>query len=175
MYSEEDPLHEIENELYRMTDRFSSILIFGDYNSRTRTFKDFIEVDEYLSTRFHSDELLCEYDTDLSYFQKSHVSLHRINSDTGINNYGYRLLDFCKTNSLFILNGRVGEDGSMGRRTCKNSSTIDYFICSANLMPNIVDLQVHEFSNILSDAHCPISLNIQFKTQINPSQPPILT
>ena len=98
-----------------MTDRFSSILIFGDYNSRTRTLKDFIEVDKYLSTRFHSDELLPEYDTDLSDFQKSHISLHRINSDTGINNYGYRLLDFCKTNSLFILNGRVGEDGSMGR------------------------------------------------------------
>ena len=35
------------------------------------------------------------------------------------NNYGYRLLDFCKTNSLYILNSRVGEDRSMGRRTCK--------------------------------------------------------
>ena len=30
---------------------------------------DFIEVEEYLSTRFHSDELVSEYATDTSYFQ----------------------------------------------------------------------------------------------------------
>ena len=44
---------------------------------------DFIEVEVYLSTRFHSDELVSEYATDISYFKKRPANLQRINSDTG--------------------------------------------------------------------------------------------
>ena len=30
--------------------------------------------------------------------------LHRRNSDTGVNNYGYRLIEFCIDNDLLIIN-----------------------------------------------------------------------
>jgi hypothetical protein len=30
------------------------------------------------------------------------------------------LLEFCKGNSLFIVNGRVGKDTNIGRFTCRN-------------------------------------------------------
>ena len=42
-------------------------------------------------------------------------------------NYGYKFIVFCKDNSLSILNGRL--DGS-SKVTCKNVSTVDYFLCS---------------------------------------------
>jgi hypothetical protein len=40
------------------------------------------------------------------------------------------LLEFCKGNSLFIVNGRVGKDKNIGRFTCRNDSVVDYCISS---------------------------------------------
>ena len=80
-----------------------------------------------------------------------------------MNSYGYNFLDFCKNINLFILNGRIGCDRDQPHLTCKNSSTVDYFISSANILPNILDFRILEFSPLYSDAHCPIALalNIQ--------------
>ena len=39
------------------------------------------------------------------------------------------------------------------------------------MMPYIRNLHVHEFSEILSNAHCPVTLQIQFKAQFYHSQP----
>ena len=39
-------------------------------------------------------------------------------------------LEFCKGNSLFIVNGRVGKDKNIGRFTCRNASVVDYYISS---------------------------------------------
>ena len=74
--------------------------------------------------------------------------------------YGYNLLNMCKNNDLFILNGRIGSDFTCPTLTCKNKSPVDYFISSAHILPIIKDLQVHEFSCLLSDAHSPVSFAI---------------
>ena len=43
------------------------------------------------------------------------------------------LLDICKTNNLFIVNGRIGDDKTKsGKLTCKNSSVVDYCICTCS-------------------------------------------
>ena len=42
------------------------------------------------------------------------------------------------------------------------------------MMPYIRNLHVHEFSEILSDAHCPVTLQIQFKAQAYHLQTEIL-
>jgi hypothetical protein len=38
------------------------------------------------------------------------IPLRRDNEDKVINQYGRKLLDFCKYNDVFILNDRIGED-----------------------------------------------------------------
>jgi hypothetical protein len=48
--------------------------------------------------------------------------------DSVKNHYGSRLLDLCKGNDLFIINGRIGNDKDIGKLTCKNSSVVDYVI-----------------------------------------------
>ena len=126
-----------------MDNRISNVLLFGDFNSRSRQLQDYIEADEFILKHFNSEDITNEYEQEISYFEgNKNVKLKRTNADTGINNYCYKLIDFCKTNNLFILNGRVGVDGGMGSHTCKNISTVDYFISSAQLVPYLNDLFV---------------------------------
>jgi hypothetical protein len=51
---------------------------------------------------------------------------------------------------LFLLNGRVGEDQHEGRLTCKNSSTVDYCLCTVYLLKYINNLKILHFSSIYS-------------------------
>ena len=89
-----------------------------------------IEFDPYICKKSDSQELSNEYESEIACFEKysSCISLNRSNRDKHINNYGYRLLDFCKCNSLYILNGRTGRDKGIGKCTSKEVSTIDYFL-----------------------------------------------
>ena len=116
---------------------------------------DIIEFDPYICKKSDSQELSNEYESEIACFEKysSCISLNRSNRDKHINNYGYRLLDFYKCNSLYILNGRTGRDKGIGKCTSKEVSTIDYFLCSSRFIPIIKDFYVNDFSQILSDAH----------------------
>ena len=125
-YSVEYPYQEIEDELYSMDYQILNVLLFGDFNSRSRQLQDYIEADEFFLEHFNSEDITNEYEKEISYFEgNENVKLKRTNADTGINNYGYK---------LFILN-----------LTCKNTSTVDYFISSAQLVPYLNDLFVGEF------------------------------
>ena len=94
------------------------------------------------------------------YFESNKVSLVRKSADTSINVYGYQMLDFCKSNDLFILNGRFGEDKIFPKLTCKDASTVDYFISTPQIFTHIADFHVHDFSPLYSDSHCPIALHL---------------
>ena len=83
----------------------------------------------------------------MRYFDDSEsFSLHRRNSDTDVNNYAYRMVDFCKDNNLYILNGRSNEDRS--KTTCKKM-----------LVPLIISCLLRIFSlyfrlQYMSFVHC---------------------
>ena len=64
-------------------------------------------------------------------FDDFQIPLHRFVKDTHVNNFGYKLVEFCKNNDLYLVNGRVGSDKAVGGLTCKNSSTADYVVASA--------------------------------------------
>ena len=78
-----------------------------------------------------------------------------------MNNYGYKMVEFCIDNNMYILNGR-GDINSC-RTTCKNVSTIDYFLSSPNIIPLLQTLYVHEFCHLLSDLHNAVSLDISIQ------------
>ena len=80
--------------------------------------------------------------------------------DKGINQYGRRFPDFCKTNTLYIVNGRIGEDRYHGRVTCKGNSTLDYMIASPQLFTLILQFQIDEFSPLFSDVHSALHVSI---------------
>jgi hypothetical protein len=90
----------------------------------------------------------------------------RNSRDKTRNNFGKLLLDFCKSNDFFILNGRLNGDVE-GKLTCKGASVVDYCLCNVNILSNFVRLNVLEFSKLYSDAHSPISVSIKVNEKTN--------
>ena len=76
----------------------------------------------------------------ISFLTDSNLPLNRKNIDKGKNNFGKLLINLCKGQNLFIMNGRVGSDSNIGELTCRNASAVDYFICSSNFIKCIDDL-----------------------------------
>jgi hypothetical protein len=74
------------------------------------------------------------------------------------NRYGNMLLEFCKGNSLFIVNGRVGKDKNIGKLTCRNASVVDYCISSPYLLKSFKDFDILDSSKLYSDVHSPITI-----------------
>lgn len=96
-YAAEDPYGEIEEETNRLSVNCSSVLMLGDFNSRTRHLSDYIMPDHAVFENTNQSEIFEELQAELSYFENNNrFVLHRQNSDAGVNNYGYRMIDFCK-------------------------------------------------------------------------------
>ena len=92
-----------------------------------------------------------------SVLEKYAVPVERKSADNTTNTYGRHLLEPCKNNNLFILNGRIGQDRSLPRATCKDQSTVDYFLSTVENFSVFENFTNHEYSELYSDAHCPLS------------------
>ena len=142
-YAAENPYDEIEREMNLLSANCESVLLLGDYNSRIKNLIDYIVPDSDIFESINQREIFGELQSDMAYFDESeYFSLHRQNSDLGVNNYGYQMTEFCKDNNLYILNGRCNEDS--GKTTCKSVSAIDYFVSSPNILPLLQHLYVHD-------------------------------
>jgi hypothetical protein len=80
--------------------------------------------------------------------------------DKSKNKFGNLLLNFCKGNSMFIVNGRVGNDKNIGRFRCRNASVVDYCITSPELLKLFFDFDILESSKLFSDVHAPLQILI---------------
>jgi hypothetical protein len=60
--------------------------------------------------------------------------------DKSKNKLGNLLLNFCKGKSMFIVNGRVGNDKNIGRFTCRNASV--YFSFRVISFPNSITIAI---------------------------------
>ena len=127
-YTVENPYGEIENEMRQLSVNCSSVLIFGDLNSRKKHLQDYVTPDNEVFENINMQDLFDELQSEFSCFEKnSNFRLHRQNSDTGVNNYG--LIDFCIDNDLLIINGRGNSNSSnVTCKKCKRSGL--FFIIS---------------------------------------------
>ncbi|CAC5357915.1 unnamed protein product [Mytilus coruscus] len=81
----------------------------------------------------------------------------RNRKDKNKKRFGNQLLEFCKGNNFFIVNLRTLGDID-GTFTCRNSSVVDYCLCSAGLIQNCTEFKVLGFSSLYSDVHSPIDI-----------------
>ena len=159
---------EIENEYLTLQRNYKYIVLNGDFKGRTANEPDFIFIGENLCN-IDLPEL---FDVNrVNILEELNIPVNRTSQDIVKNQYGNRLLELCKCNDLFIVNGRIGGDKNIGKLTCKNSSIVDYVISSVDFLKCIVDMDVLEFSKLYSDVHSPISLSIKFKPLAEPCEP----
>ena len=112
------------------------VLIFGDLNSRVGQLNETLmnnSINEYVHGLDDCDMVTDNEDIPT-----------RRSRDTEQNNYGRQLIQFCKINNLFILNGRTISD-PLGSYTCianGGKSVVDYCIVGRSLYDYVVDLKV---------------------------------
>ncbi|CAG2190917.1 unnamed protein product [Mytilus edulis] len=122
-YSSSSALDEIENEYLDLSSKFEKVFFIGDFNARTAEDRDFIYVNENEICTYDEGvtvNMVCELD-------EKNLPRKRNNEDKCKNRFGNQLLDFCKGNNLFIMNGRTTKDRD-GNLTCRNASVVDYCI-----------------------------------------------
>lgn len=160
-YSSIEIFDKIENNIIDVNAQFvdHSIIMLGDYNSRTSLLSDFVDIDRYIS-----DAIL---DNDPAHTLSRNnlcdlgIPLDRYSNDANfINNYGIRLVDLCRSTGLLIANGRCGNDMYIGKNTCKSASLVDYVIMSPCLFPCIRNFTVHDFDPLFSDSHSCLTFDI---------------
>lgn len=125
-------------------------LLLGDFNSRTGTLNDFDIFDNNVDSLEEYEEIFDSFD------------LPRSSCDNYISAFGRSLLDFCKIYSIYILNGRVGQDKSIGEYTyigTNGCSVIDYGLASKILFSSIIEFNIEPTES----THSPILLMIQSK------------
>lgn len=90
------------------------------------------------------------------------VPLARQSLDHVCNSHGLKLLDLCRSTSMRLANGRLGNDYGVGTYTYASqagSSVIDYVLLGHQDFCRLSDFQIHSFCE-WSD-HAPISFNIK--------------
>ena len=155
-YSSPEAFREIERELINISHDSKYICLAGDFNSRTRSDLDYLQADEN-----EIIDVFSIFQNDVDELSNQNIPLIRGNLDTTKNNFGNLLLDLCKYNNLFIINGRIGKN-TIGKLTSKNAAVVDYFIASTDILKIATESNVLEFSPLFSDAHCPLDITISF-------------
>ena len=142
----------LENELGEIKElKVSNLLLFGDFNAKTRDIEDCLTVNNY-DAFFDLEE-----DQGIFIGKRASQDLHETDM------YGKKLIQLCITTGINIVNGRVGRDKGIGKCTTKNQSTIDYCLASPELFSQFVDFQIQDFNTVLSDVHAPLSIELKCK------------
>ena len=149
--------------------RHKYVMMIGDFNARTAELRDFTEEDEFLSEMFHFDEETSEiiFPSNIALLK---IPVQRKSRDCHTNNHGYKLVDLCKNNNLFILNGLLGNDRQIGQFTFRQVSVIDYTLASGELLQNINKFEIVERSSLFSDGHSLINLSLIFPKRVKDDQ-----
>ncbi|CAG2204073.1 unnamed protein product [Mytilus edulis] len=154
-YSTDDAFRQIANEYIDLTAKSINVCLLGDFNARTGNDVDYTTMNDKES----QTEIFGFIENDYVVLDELNIPLLRQNLDKAKNRYGNLLLEFCRANSLFILNGRMG--GNSGNFTCRNASVVDYVITSVHLLRFVCNFFLHDFSGLFSDVHSPITVSFK--------------
>ena len=156
--NEDNGLEEISDELERIRDDSTCLIVMGDLNARTSEMPDYIINDDvnYLS---------------LPDWWSDSFSLPRKSRDKNgpINRYGRSLIDLCKKHEIHMLNGRSPNDPDGEFTFCAptGQSVVDYIIISSSLFDYVRNFQVG--SRDESD-HFPLSCIIDYSVTTTNTQ-----
>ena len=161
----DDEMLDLETEITSMCGQSSLICLTGDMNARTATLCDFITADSFIADLFDFDEETLRFYNQAEQLHTLNINKNRISRDKHTNNNGYKLIEICINNNLFILNGRFGKDKTEGKLTFRDQSLIDYTICSFDCLRMLVDFEVIKTDCLISDGHALLSWSLSIEHQ----------
>ncbi|MES9882143.1 MAG: reverse transcriptase family protein [Sedimenticola sp.] len=150
-------------EITSMCIKHKYVYLLGDINARVSNFEDFTGIDNFISDLFEFDSELIEHFNKGTLLSTFNMSTKRMSKDSSTNNLGLKLLDICKMNNLFILNGRCDTDKGVGAFTFKHISVIDYAISSFDGLQFLTKFKITELDTLFTDGHACLSLTLDFK------------
>ena len=143
-------------------------MLTGDFNSHTGTLND-ISLTEICDNVLDISHF--KYPNVLNMFKNLDIPLIRANKDTTVNNNGKDLIGLCLSHEFCIINGRFGDDKNIGSTTFDDKSTLDYVLCTPELLGHITNFTVDRFDPLLSDAHNPIHITLNMAKNLHTVHP----
>ncbi|MEW8544510.1 MAG: hypothetical protein AB2693_13350, partial [Candidatus Thiodiazotropha sp.] len=135
----------------------------GDFNARTHTQSDILEIDNFLIEHFDLDDAMYDLFNVKTLLTRANLTELRSSKDNITNNEGRKLLDICKSNNICILNGRCGDDKYVGNFTFRDTSIIDYSIVSAEALNYVDNFCITELDTLYTDNHSLLTTTLKFK------------
>jgi len=120
-YTSNESFTEIETEMLSLSNNYDCYTsLIGDMNAKTKLLEDVTVTDDSLFEILDEfdNQSLIPYMYDYQNLILKGISLIRKSDDLSPpNNYGYRLIDLCKRNNLYIGNSRLpGNDFMKGKK-----------------------------------------------------------
>ena len=142
-----------EDAILKVLSKVSDIhmLFLGDFNCRTGTLADYYNFENNVPVLEEFENVF------------GHFCSQRISCDTTVSCSGRRLLKFCKDYSVYIVNGRVGQDKNVGNYTYigpNGCSLIDYILTSREVFESILDFCVDSRTE---SPHLPVWVQLPLK------------
>ena len=178
-FFDNDQLDDFKSEITNMCNQHKYVMLAGDTNARTGNLKDFVDPDTFFQDYFDFSDVSDEFFNKHIELENLSIPLDRCNSDYKTNTHGFRLIDICRNNNIFILNGRLFKDKNRGNFTFRDLSVIDYVISSTDCLKHVINFEVIEIDTLFSDGHCAINWEMQYslpkltliEIHANPKQP----
>ena len=138
------------------------IFLLGDFNAKTERKEELLDVDNFFEQFFEFDDTLTQFYNVSDMLLQYKMDKIRNSKDKQINNEGRILLEICRSNNLFILNGRCGEDKGKGEFTFKQCSVIDYSMVSAQALKFVSNFEICELDPLFTDCHSLFKTTLKF-------------
>ena len=148
-------------------------------NSHSGTDRDYVEIEDFTPEQLNFDSDVQNHLNNIIWLQNNDINLSRANtSQKGPDIHGKQLIDFCKTNNMFICNCILNTDAT-GKATTIQGSVIDYLLASPLIICKTKQFYVHDFDGIFSDKHCGVSWNFScprpIRTNVNVEKKSLIT
>ena len=156
IYAERESFYNVENEYIRFNDISQNIIVLGDWNGHI---SDRVEIILNKGLDENENEFLDTLSA-ATVLSQLNIPVRRLSCDKSrVDAWGKSLIDFCKTTGAIIVNGRFGPLSS--NNTTIFNTTVDYVLCSSDMLKDIISMQVNDFNPLLSDVHCAIETSIK--------------
>ena len=153
-YFSDGDLCALEEETMSACSSFDYVYLLGAYNAQTADTKYYTIIDASLDKYLELDQDTIEFfDQESFLFINNHILVNRSSKDTKKTNIGYRIIDICKNNNTFNLNGKYSNDKGVGNYTFRVQSVIDYAITSPEGYSLLSNFEIQDLDRIYSDRH----------------------